>query len=348
MNLIINVNTELHSIKASTMGEAKTQSAIKEALEEIFEQSKVNQQRKIKGLKPLPYNATVKDEYGKDLVVIKEARSLEEIRKEYQKKQDSYSLETREKNLLSSMNEIGNSEKNEYAFKEELNKQLNSALFVNDTNLSPAQERILDYFGNMDGIYSTIDFKKEISAKCIKDLIDLPDPKTGKPPKSFEHLLSNIMSISKIFNESPKKEDYLEIARNYINIRYNKIVPENYKNYFKNRGNLLPLVLQIEKEESKTKKINNLEFEVSEKNFKKLYQSFCDLPQFKNNPSALATYLLQRVPKENKESFTKWMVSIGCKDAESTYKIFAKWSNEKAEGKNLDSKEAEPKGLRGE
>ena len=82
MNLIINVNTELHSIKASTMGEAKTQSAIKEALEEIFEQSKVNQQRKIKGLKPLPYNATVKDEYGKDLVVIKEARSLEEIRKE--------------------------------------------------------------------------------------------------------------------------------------------------------------------------------------------------------------------------------------------------------------------------
>ena len=72
------------------------------------------------------------------------------------------------------------------------------------------------------------------------------------------------------------------------------------------------------------------------------------MPQFKNNPSALATYLLQRVPKENKESFTKWMVSIGCKDAESTYKIFAKWSNEKAEGKNLDSKEVEPKGLRGE
>ncbi|OJF76958.1 MAG: hypothetical protein BKP49_05160 [Treponema sp. CETP13] len=91
----------------------------------------------------------------------------------------------------------------------------------------------------MDGIYSTIDFKKEISAKCIKDLIDLPDPKTGK--------------------------DYLEIVRNYINLRYNKIVPENYKEYFKNRGNLLPLVLKIEKEKSKTKKINKLEFEVSEK-----------------------------------------------------------------------------------
>ena len=254
MNLIININTELHSVKASAMGEAKTHSAIKEALDEIVYQSKVNSERSAKGLKPLPYNATVKDEYGKDLVVIKEARTLEEIREEYQKKQDSYSFENKEKNLLASMNEIGNSEKNEYQFKEELNRQLNSALFVNDVELSPSQERILDYFGNMSGIYSTIDFKKEISAKCIKDLIDLPDPKTGKPPKTFEHLLSNIMSISKIFNESPKKEDYLEIARSYISLRYQKIVPENYKDYFKNRGNLLPFVLKIENEESKTKK----------------------------------------------------------------------------------------------
>ena len=348
MNLIININTDLHSVKASAMGEAKIHSAIKEAIDEIMYQSKVNTERAGKGLKPLPYNATVKDEYGKDLVVIKEARTLEEIREEYQKKQDSYSFENKEKNLLASMNEIGNSEKNEFQFKEELNKQLNSALFINDVELSPSQERILDYFGNMDGVYSTIDFKKEISAKCIKDLIDLPDPKTGKPPKTFEHLLSNIMSISKIFNESPKKEDYLEIVRNYINLRYNKIVPENYKEYFKNRGNLLPLVLKIEKEESKTKKINKLEFEVSEKNFKKLYQSFCDLPQFKNNSTGLVSYLLQRVPSENKESFTKWMVSIGFNDKESTYKILTKWSNEQAEGKNLDNKEIKPKGLRGE
>lgn len=348
MNLIININTNLYSVKASAMGEAKTHSAIKEAIDEIMHQSKVNTERAGKGLKPLPYNATVKDEYGKNLVVIKEARTLEEIREEYQKKQDSYSFENKEKNLLASMNEIGNSEKNEFQFKEELNKQLNSALFINDVELSPSQERILDYFGNMDGVYSTIDFKKEISAKCIKDLIDLPDPKTGKPPKTFEHLLSNIMSISKIFNESPKKEDYLEIVRNYINLRYNKIVPENYKEYFKNRGNLLPLVLKIEKEESKIKKINKLEFEVSEKNFKKLYQSFCDLPQFKNNSTGLVSYLLQRVPSENKESFTKWMISIGFKDKESTYKILTKWSNEKAEGKNLDNKDIKPKGLRGE
>lgn len=350
MNLIINVNTELHSVKASNMGDIKVHSAIKEAIDEIVYQSKVNSERTAKGLKPLPYNATVKDEYNKDLVIIKEARTLEEIRLEYQKKQDSYSYEDKEKNLLSSMNEIGNSEKNEHQFKEELNKQLNSALFINDVELSPSQERILDYFGNMDGIYSTIDFKKEISEKCIKDLIDMPDPKTGKPPKTFEHLLSNIMSISKIFSESPKKENYLEIARSYINLRYQKIVPENYKDYFKYRGSLLSLVLKMENEKSKTKKINNLKFEVSEKNFKKLYQSFCDLPQFKNNLAGLANYLFQRVPEENKKEFNKWLVSIGCKDAESTYKIFAKWSNEKAEGKNLDTKEVDPKGkgLRGE
>ncbi|OJF76957.1 MAG: hypothetical protein BKP49_05155 [Treponema sp. CETP13] len=84
------------------------------------------------------------------------------------------------------------------------------------------------------------------------------------------------------------------------------------------------------------------------KNFKKLYQSFCDLPQFKNNSTGLVSYLLQRVPSENKESFTKWMVSIGFKDKESTYKILTKWSNEKAKGKNLDNKDIKPKGLRGE
>ena len=73
MNLIININTNLYSVKASAMGEAKIHSAIKEAIDEIMHQSKVNTERAGKGLKPLPYNATVKDEYGKNLVVIKEA-----------------------------------------------------------------------------------------------------------------------------------------------------------------------------------------------------------------------------------------------------------------------------------
>lgn len=352
MNLILNINTELHSVKGSSMGETKTHSAIQEAIEEIKLQALENNERIKKGLKPLPYNAIIKDEYGKDFVTIKEAKSLEEIRLEYQKKQDSYSFENKEKNLLLSMNEIGNSSKNEFEFKKELNKQLNSALFITDTNLSPAQERILDYFGNMDGVYNTINFKEEISAKCIKDLIDLPDPKTGKPPKSFEHLLSNIISIAKIFKESPKKETYIEVARNYINLRYQKIVPDVYKEYFKNRGNLLPLVLKIENEESKTKKINKLEFEVSEKNFKQLYQSFCTLPQFRNNPSSLANYLMQRVPEENKNTFNKWMVSIGCKDSVSLFKVLAKWSNEAELLKSKDEKsknnDVKNIGLRGE
>ena len=164
--------------------------------------------------------------YGKELVVIKETKSLEEIRMEYRKKQDSYSFKNKERNLLLAMNEIGNSEKNEYQFKEELNRQLNSSLFVMDAELSPAQEKILDYFGDFNGLFNSINFKEEISSKCIKDLIDLPSPKTGKPPKEFEELLSNIMSINKIFRNNPNRENYIETARTYINIRYQKIVPE--------------------------------------------------------------------------------------------------------------------------
>ncbi|MBO4858712.1 MAG: hypothetical protein J5527_09370 [Treponema sp.] len=348
MNLILNVNTGLHSVQGSAEGELKVHAAIADAIDEIKEQTKINGKRIKDGLKPFPYKAVIKDEYGKDFVVIKETRSLEEIRQEYRKKQDGYSYETRENNLLLAMNEVGNSSKDEFTFKKDLNKTLNSALFVTDAELSPGLERILDYFGDPKGLFNAINFKQEISAKCIKDLIDMPNPKTGKPPKSFEHLMSNIMSINRIFRENTDKDKYIEIARNYINIRYRKYIPEKYKSFFETRGGLSPLIVEIENLNSKKKKINELEFEVSEKNFKKLYQSFCDLPQFKNNPSELASYLFQRVPKENKENFTKWLVSIGCKDAVSTYRIFAKWSNEKKEGKNQENKDLDTKGLRGE
>lgn len=348
MNLILNVNENLHSILGSVEGEQKKKSAIEAAIEEIKNQAKNNQERIRKGLKPLPYNAIVKDEYGKDFVTIKETRSLGEIRQEYLKRQESNSYENRENNLLLAMNEIGNSEKNEYAFKEDLNKQLNSSLFISDANLTPAQEKILDYFGDYNGIFNTINFKEDISAKCIKDLIDLPDPNTGKPPKSFEHLLKNIMSISKVFKSNPNRDNYIEIARNYINIRYQKIIPENYKSFFKERGNLKNLVSEIEGQNLKNKKINDLEFEVSEKNFKSLYQSFCTLSQFKNNMQGLAKYLIQRVPPEKKESFTKWMDSIGCKDSVSTMKILTKWSNEAEKTKNVKEPEQKVFGLRGE
>lgn len=335
MNLIMNVNTELHSIKGSVEGELKAQSAVAEAMEEIKIQALKNKERLKKGLKPLPYNTVVKDEYGKELVVIKETKSLEEIRMEYRKKQDSYSFKNKERNLLLAMNEIGNSEKNEYQFKEELNRQLNSSLFVMDAELSPAQEKILDYFGDFNGLFNSINFKEEISSKCIKDLIDLPSPKTGKPPKEFEELLSNIMSINKIFRNNPNRENYIETARTYINIRYQKIVPEEYRFYFKERGGLFTLIKDIEKNNQKEKKLETLEFEISDKNFKKVYQSFCSLEQFKDKPLVLANYLIQRVPEKNKENFSKWLKAIGCNDSASLLKTLAKWENEKTSEKKV-------------
>lgn len=335
MNLLMNVNTELHSIKGSVEGELKAQSAVAEAMEEIKIQALKNKERLKKGLKPLPYNTVVKDEYGKELVVIKETKSLEEIRMEYRKKQDSYSFKNKERNLLLAMNEIGNSEKNEYQFKEELNRQLNSSLFVMDAELSPAQEKILDYFGDFNGLFNSINFKEEISSKCIKDLIDLPSPKTGKPPKEFEELLSNIMSINKIFRNNPNRENYIETARTYINIRYQKIVPEEYRFYFKERGGLFTLIKDIEKNNQKEKKLETLEFEISDKNFKKVYQSFCSLEQFKDKPLVLANYLIQRVPEKNKENFSKWLKAIGCNDSASLLKTLAKWENEKTSEKKV-------------
>ena len=52
MNLIMNVNTELHSIKGSVEGELKAQSAVAEAMEEIKIQALKNKERLKKGLKP--------------------------------------------------------------------------------------------------------------------------------------------------------------------------------------------------------------------------------------------------------------------------------------------------------
>ncbi|WP_149554552.1 hypothetical protein [Treponema pectinovorum] len=350
MNLIINVNSELHSIKNSAEGELKKQSAVAQAMEEIKSQAIKNQERIKKGLNPLPYSTVVKDEYGKELVVIKETKSLGEIRKEYRKKQNSYSFANKERNLLLAMNEIGNSKKNEYEFKDELNKQLNSSLFVINAELTPTQEKILDYFGDFDGLFNSINFKEDISAKCIKDLIDLPSPKTGKPPKEFEELLSNIMSINKIFKQNPNRKNYIETARTYINIRYQKIVPEKFKVYFKERGGLFTLIENLEKNEAKQQKINSLEFEISEKNFKKVYQSFCTLEEFRNKPLKLASYLFKRVPEENKQNFAKWFNSMNFDNSTILIKTLSKWTSEVEDSKtkSVKKKDIEPKNLRGE
>jgi len=336
MNLVLNVNSNLHSVKGSSEGEQKIHSAIAEAMESIKTQAVINAKRVKKGQKPLPYNAVVKDEYGKDLVTIKETRSLEEIRQAYKKSQEEMDYEVREKNLLKAMDEIGNSSKSEQIFKDDLKETLNSALFVTDAKLTPGLEQILDYFGDSRGLVNSINFKEDISAKCIRDLIDMPDPKTGKPPKSFEQLMSNVVSINRIFRENPNRDKYLEITRNYIKIRYNKIVPGEYKQCFESKEDLQKLIGSIESEKAKNEKVESLEFKVSEKNFKKYFQSFSKLEQFKNKPSALASYLMQRVPAEGRESFTKWMHSVGCTDSVSTIKVLTKWTNEAEKNQSKD------------
>ena len=250
MNLLININENLYSIKSSSDGAKKLQSAINEAIYDIKIQIEKNIERQKKGLKPQPYNTSVMDEYGKEVVSIKETKNLLEIKNEYNKKQNKLPFEKREKNLLSAMNEVGNSNKTEKVFREELANQLNSSLFVTNTNLTPGLEQILNYFGDTRGVFNTINFKEDISVKCIKDLIDMPNPKTGKPPKSFEHLLSNIISVNKIFTHNENREKYIDIARSYINISYKNLIPEQYREYFRtpyNFENFLNTLTKTEK-----------------------------------------------------------------------------------------------------
>lgn len=354
MNLILNVNTSLYSIQGSAEGEQKTHAAIADAMKEIESQAKENEERLKKGLKPLPYGVTIKDEYGKDFVVIKETKSLEEIRTEYRKKQENCTVEERTDNLLTAMNEIGNSDKNEFAFKDELKKTLNTALFVTDVELTPGLEKILDYFGDTEGLFNSINFKEDISKKCIKDLIDLPDKETGKPPKSFKDIVSNILAINDIFKNNPDKDTYLDVARSYINLRYKKYIPEKYRQYFEGYGDLKPFVEELVKGHSKTHTIENQQFNVSEKNFKKIYQSLCLLPQFKNKPLELGQYLGKRVAPENKAAFVSWLKSIGCTNNVESAKIFTKWTNEaeklsisSAVSKNKNDKSDDKLNLRG-
>lgn len=333
MNLILNVNTNLHSVQGSQEGEFKTQAAISEALEAFKAQNETNKERAKKGLKPLPYSVCIKDEYGKDFVTIKETKSLAEIRTEYHKKLEDYPPKDKEKNLLTAMNEIGNSQKNEFIFKEELNKTLNSSLFVNDVELTPGQEKILDYFGDPQGLFNSINFKEDISKKCIKDLIDLPDPDTGKPPKGFKYLVKNIISINNIFKDNPNKDDYIEIARTYINLRYKKYIPEKYRDDFETRGGLKNLVDNSEVFQQRKSKMQNIDFEVTHNNFKQYFQALIVTPQFNNRPGELAKYLGKRVPPAEKDKFVKWLNENGCTDKISTLKTLTKWSNE-AESKN--------------
>lgn len=341
MNLVLSVNTNLYSVQGSVDGARKVQSAIDEAMFDIKHQLQVNEERQKKGYKPFPYQTTILDEYGKELVSVKETKSLEEIRKEYLKIQEKLPFEKREENLLRAMDEVGNSEKNEYAFKDDLAKQLNSSLFITDTELSPGLEKILDYFGDRKGMFNSINFKDEIAQKCIKELIDLPNPKTGKPPKTFEQLFSNIMSVNEVFKENPNRKRYIELARSYINISYKFLIPDKYRHHFSERGGLDSLIQAREKQVRKMNSLNNADFEVSEKNFKKMYQVFSNFEQFKNKPLTVANYLMSRVPEEKKELVKKWFISQGCRDEISTIKVLNNWSAEQE--KNLSKQNEKSK-----
>lgn len=330
MGLIIDYNKNLYSIKGSVEGTKKLKSAISEAIDNILTQQMQNEEREAKGLKPLPCQSVIKDEYGKEIVSIKETKNLEEIRKEYSKNLENLTYEEREKNLLTAMDEVGNSKKDEYDFKEQLAKQLNSALFVIDAELTPGLEKILDFFGDTKGMFNSINFKEEISQKCIKDLIDLPNPDTGKPPKTFEQLFSNIVSVNEVFKGNPNREKYIDLARSYINISYKFLIPKKYKDIFGTRGGLEELLNYREKQ--KINNIKNAEFEVSEKNFKQMYKVFSQFKNFKvnENPLYLANYLLTRVPQERKESVSKWLKSQGCIGEEKTKEILSTWAKEAA------------------
>ena len=111
MNLLLNVNENLYSIKGVVDGEKKLQAAIDEAMYEIKLQIQQNIERQKQGKKPQPYVSSIKDEYGKEIVSIKETRSLLEIRNNYNKFQQKLPFEKREENLLAAMDEIGNSDK---------------------------------------------------------------------------------------------------------------------------------------------------------------------------------------------------------------------------------------------
>lgn len=328
MNLIINVNENLYSIKSVADGEKKLQAAIDEALYNIKQQVKENFERGKEGKSPLPYNTVVKDEYGKDLVTVKETKSLLEIRNNYNKQLEKLPYPKREENLLAAMGEIGNSEKNDRIFRDELANQLNQVLFVSDVKLSPGLEKILDYFGDTKGVFSTINFKEDITVKCIKDLINLPNPDTGKPPKTFEQLMSNIISVNEVFKENENRSKYIDIARSYINVSYKNIIPHQYREIFSERGGLENFIKNHERKSQENQKVEEKEFVVSEKNFKKMFQVFSELAPFKEKPFSTITYLMNHVPEEKRANVQEWLTKQGCKDEISTVKTLTKWLDE--------------------
>ena len=347
MNLIINVNEELYSIRQDANPDKKLKAAVDEAMYHISLQLKDNKEREKKGLAPLPLAASIKDEYNKEIVSIKEAKSLQEIRVNYNKKMEKLPYEKREENLLAAMGEIANSSKTKNEFCQELRDQMNQAFFVTDVKLTPGLERILDYFGNINGIFNTINFKEDITVKSIKELIDLPNPDTGKPPKSFGQLLSNIISMNEILAENERKNDYIDIARGYINVTYKRVIPQEYREAFSSKENFESFLNKLSEINKKNKQVeknpikigrnsneNHLatrDPDVTEKNFKEKFKMYSVMPQFENKPLDLFKHLYYQVPEDKREKLNRWLGEQGINggDRESIIKITSKWIEEK-------------------
>lgn len=334
MNLILDVNDSLFSLQKSPDADLMVQSAIRGAFDDIKHQVDVNNDRKKKGLPVVPYKAVVKDDYGRDIVTIRQAESLHDIRNAYKKKVDALSYESKEKTLLDAMKEVGNSEKSEKDFKKELFDRLNSCLFVSDAKLSPGLEKILDYFGDSNRLFSTVNFKTDISIECIHELIDMPDPLTGKPPKSFLDLVRNLMCIDNIFEKNPGRNDFLEKARIYINMHYSQIIPKEYSTYFSQRGSIPSLIDDIrrnlENRQKQTRELEALSFEVNETNFKSCFVTlYKKVDRFRENPFELKNYLMEHVKPVDRQRVSAWLEVQGCHDDLSAAQVFKDWAEEK-------------------
>ena len=274
MNLIFTLNENLPSIRNSAEGEQKRLAAVKDAVERVNEIIEANKARAAEGRKPVPVEVEIKDEYGKTVVAMREAQSIEEKRAEFLKWRGS--SEMSEDRLLAAIDEVGNSGKNSAELKKELEDALSKSLFIAKADLTPGLAQFLRYCGDpmvSNEVAALLErgpegngLKREITESCIKQIIDLPNPKTGKPPKTFAELMANLKNISEILSKNPLREKCMETARLYVKSRYLFIVPESAKKFFTERGGLDEALASKEVQRQGEK------FSVTEKNFSEVYK----------------------------------------------------------------------------
>lgn len=302
--LTLDINKNNYSIRGSADGAKKLKAAITEMNETLFELYEKNEEREKMGLRPLPLSFSIKDEFGADLIKVGEVSSLDEIRSEKLKWQKNIPCSIKENETLQALDEIGNSNKTQYEFNEELRAKLSRNIFVKDANLTPGETAILDYFGNSKGLFNSINFKDDISRSLIKQLIDHESPETNEPPKSFPHLFDNILNVNRVFKNNPNRREYIEQARTYINISYKNLIPGRYMNIFSERYGLEKLIQAAEiRKELKQPEINQKEF-LSKISYA-MSEEIKDLNMGVNDSAVLiaAKNIMKRLNQEQREQF---------------------------------------------